>query len=201
MPRVPRFHRGLRAIRRPWGGTTVTNNHPTEPVPYGGHGYPPPAPPRWFGLSKKQLIGIVIGGVLLLCCGLTAIGAALNNPRESADGGSARPAATTPRAAAGVDVAPTTAAPTTTAPAPRSTTVKPTPAKTTPRTTAPRPSTTTPKPKCHPSYEGKCVPFASDVDCAGGSGNGPVYIEGPVRVVGPDVYDLDRDNDGWGCED
>jgi len=47
---------------------------------------------------------------------------------------------------------------------------------------------------------GACLdPTASDYDCAGGSGNGPLYI-GPVRVVGPDVFDLDRDNDGLGCE-
>ena len=54
--------------------------------------------------------------------------------------------------------------------------------------------------RCHSSYSGKCVPIASDVDCAGGSGNGPAYVSGPVRVVGPDVYRLDRDKDGWGCE-
>jgi hypothetical protein len=54
--------------------------------------------------------------------------------------------------------------------------------------------------RCHPSYEGKCVPVASDVDCAGGEGNGPAYIEGPVRVVGPDVYRLDTDGDGIACE-
>lgn len=53
---------------------------------------------------------------------------------------------------------------------------------------------------CHASYQGACVPIASDVDCAGGSGNGPAYVRGPVRVVGPDVYGLDRDKDGWGCE-
>jgi hypothetical protein len=54
---------------------------------------------------------------------------------------------------------------------------------------------------CHDSYEGPCVPAdASDVDCAGGSGNGPAYVEGPVRIVGPDVYDLDRDGDGVACE-
>lgn len=53
---------------------------------------------------------------------------------------------------------------------------------------------------CHASYEGACVPIASDVDCAGGSGNGPAYVRGPVYVVGPDVYDLDRDGDGVACE-
>ncbi len=54
--------------------------------------------------------------------------------------------------------------------------------------------------ECHPSYVGECVPIASDVDCAGGSGNGPEYIVGPVQVVGPDDYDLDRDGDGIGCD-
>lgn len=53
---------------------------------------------------------------------------------------------------------------------------------------------------CHPEYGG-CVPMASDVDCAGGSGNGPAYIDGPVASTGSDPYDLDRDHDGVGCED
>ena len=52
---------------------------------------------------------------------------------------------------------------------------------------------------CDPNYSG-CVPIASDVDCAGGSGNGPAYVQGPVRVIGGDPYGLDRDNDGVGCE-
>ncbi len=53
---------------------------------------------------------------------------------------------------------------------------------------------------CDPNYTGACVPIAIDVDCAGGSGNGPAYVRGPVQVVGQDIYDLDRDNDGIGCE-
>ncbi|WP_396454870.1 G5 domain-containing protein [Actinomadura sp.] len=53
---------------------------------------------------------------------------------------------------------------------------------------------------CDPNYSGACVPIASDVDCAGGSGNGPRYVRGPVRVVGNDIYDLDRDGDGVGCD-
>ena len=53
--------------------------------------------------------------------------------------------------------------------------------------------------KCHPSYSGCLNPSASDYDCAGGSGNGPYYT-GTVRVIGPDVFGLDRDGDGWGCE-
>ncbi|GIG90309.1 G5 domain-containing protein [Plantactinospora endophytica] len=54
--------------------------------------------------------------------------------------------------------------------------------------------------ECDPNYGG-CVPIASDVDCAGGSGNGPAYVSGPVRVIGEDIYDLDRDGDGYGCDD
>jgi micrococcal nuclease len=52
---------------------------------------------------------------------------------------------------------------------------------------------------CDSNYSG-CVPVASDVDCEGGSGNGPAYVGGPVRVVGSDVYGLDADKDGLGCE-
>ncbi len=54
--------------------------------------------------------------------------------------------------------------------------------------------------QCDPNYAGACVPIASDVDCAGGGGNGPAYVQGPVRVVGTDIYGLDRDDDGIGCE-
>jgi resuscitation-promoting factor RpfB len=50
-----------------------------------------------------------------------------------------------------------------------------------------------------PGYS-PCVPIASDVDCAGGSGNGPAYVEGPIYVTGDDPYDLDRDGDGIACE-
>ncbi|BCW70007.1 hypothetical protein NicSoilB8_10510 [Arthrobacter sp. NicSoilB8] len=53
---------------------------------------------------------------------------------------------------------------------------------------------------CDSNYSGACVPIASDVDCAGGSGNGPAYVRGPVTVVGSDIYGLDRNGDGVGCE-
>ncbi|WP_426998499.1 hypothetical protein [Pseudarthrobacter sp. N5] len=53
---------------------------------------------------------------------------------------------------------------------------------------------------CDSNYAGACVPIASDVDCAGGSGNGPAYVRGPVTVVGSDIYGLDNDRDGVGCE-
>ncbi|MFZ2390571.1 MAG: hypothetical protein WAW15_02015 [Minisyncoccales bacterium] len=54
-------------------------------------------------------------------------------------------------------------------------------------------------PKCHPNYSGCLNPKASDYDCAGGSGNGPYYT-GRIQVIGPDIFGLDRDGDGWGCE-
>jgi hypothetical protein len=45
---------------------------------------------------------------------------------------------------------------------------------------------------CHPSYT-PCVPSdQGDLDCAD--------IDGPVRVIGPDEYGLDSDDDGVGCE-
>jgi resuscitation-promoting factor RpfB len=56
-----------------------------------------------------------------------------------------------------------------------------------------------PQPACHAAYSG-CVPVASDVDCSGGSGDGPEYVAGPVQVNGSDPYGLDHDGDGVGCE-
>ncbi len=54
---------------------------------------------------------------------------------------------------------------------------------------------------CHPSYVNVCLPMnGPDVDCSNGRGNGPLYVNGPFLVIGPDPYDLDRDNDGIGCE-
>jgi hypothetical protein len=100
----------------------------------------------------------------------------------------------------------TSTASTTTTTRPTTTTTTPT---TVPPTTAPPPPPPPPPPTtaaptpapsgCDPNYSG-CVPIASDVDCAGGSGNGPAYVQGPVTIVGSDIYDLDSDNDGLGCE-
>jgi hypothetical protein len=125
----------------------------------------------------------------------------------------APPSATAPSTTTTFAPTTTTFAPTTTAASPTTaaptTTVAPTTGDAVPPTTAappPPPTTTqqlvpetTPPPACHPSYV-PCIEPGSDVDCAGGSGNGPRYVEGPVQVVGPDDYGLDSDRDGIGCE-
>ena len=64
------------------------------------------------------------------------------------------------------------------------------------RSRRPAPST------CDPNYTGQCLKDGiGDYDCSSGSGNGPNYVYGTVRVVGSDPFGLDRDNDGLGCED
>ena len=52
---------------------------------------------------------------------------------------------------------------------------------------------------CHPSYDPCLDPNASDYDCEGGSGDGPMYT-GFVKLKGPGDYGLDSDGDGTGCE-
>jgi endonuclease YncB( thermonuclease family) len=98
----------------------------------------------------------------------------------------------------------TTDAPTTTTAAPTTTTTAAPTTTTTlaPTTTTAAPTTTAPPASnCHSSYKGACLMVGQgDYDCAGGSGNGPNYVSGPISVVGYDEFDLDRDNDGIGCE-
>ena len=52
---------------------------------------------------------------------------------------------------------------------------------------------------CKKGYK-PCLHPAKDYDCAGGSGDGPKYVYGTVKVTGSDPYGLDSDNDGTGCE-
>jgi hypothetical protein len=59
-----------------------------------------------------------------------------------------------------------------------------------------------PEKDCDPSYPDACLKVGiGDYDCAGGSGNGPNYVEGPVTVRGSDPFGLDGNGDGVGCED
>jgi resuscitation-promoting factor RpfB len=62
------------------------------------------------------------------------------------------------------------------------------------------PPVTAPPGDCDPNYSGACVPIDSDVDCAGGTGDGPSYVTGPVTVIGIDIYGLDSDGNDIGCE-
>jgi hypothetical protein len=78
----------------------------------------------------------------------------------------------------------------------------PTPSPTPTPTVIPTPPPSTPMSTqiCHPSYSGACLlPHASDYDCVGGGGDGPYYT-GRVRVTGSDVFDLDANGDGTGCD-
>ena len=64
---------------------------------------------------------------------------------------------------------------------------------------------------CDENYA-SCVPVATDVDCVAADvdsragadsdadADGPVYRAEPVEVVGDDVYQLDADHDGIGCD-
>lgn len=66
----------------------------------------------------------------------------------------------------------------------------------------PAASAVQPARRCTPGYS-PCIPLKpSDVDCYGGSGNGPRYTRAGVvyTVRGADRYGLDTDNDGKGCE-
>jgi hypothetical protein len=69
-------------------------------------------------------------------------------------------------------------------------------------------ATAAPAGDCHTSYRGGtdrdrggCIRASlGDYDCWPGSGDGPNFVIGPVQVVGPDVFRLDSDGDGVGCE-
>jgi hypothetical protein len=136
--------------------------------------------------------------------GLLFIGAVANTKNDSPSTSTAAHVGTTTSAPR-----PTTTTATTTVP-PKSTTTPPTTTTTTTTTKktteqavqAPPPAPPVPpapKSDCDPNYSG-CVPIASDVDCAGGSGNGPAYVRGPIYVIGTDIYGLDHDKDGVACE-
>lgn len=87
------------------------------------------------------------------------------------------------------------------APTPVRTAAPPPPPPPPPLVPPPPPAPTAAPGNCHSSYAGVCLtPGIGDYDCAGGSGNGPNYVAGPVRVVGYDEFGLDGNGDGIGCE-
>jgi hypothetical protein len=185
---------------------------PTSVVPH------PPATRR----RSRRLLGIV-GAVV----GVLVVASALGNgsrgevptsalsplPGTVAAPTAAAPATSTAPAAATVaepEVAPSTRATTRARAATPATSKQEARATTARSEPVPRPVHAAPKPApaaepapepsgCDSNYSG-CVPIASDVDCEGGSGNGPAYVSGPVRVTGTDIYGLDRNKDGVACE-
>jgi hypothetical protein len=170
---------------------------------------------------RRQLAAALTVGATALLLATAACGSAQVQPAA---------AVTSPATTVQATTSPTTTAPTTTAAATRTpapvaaprvrpaapaspsavrlaapVTPKPAPAPKPAPQPAPKPA---PKPApqaaaasgCNVNYD-PCVPDdPTDVDCKGGSGNGPSYVKGPVRVTGTDVYGLDADHDGLGCE-
>lgn len=183
----------------------------TQTSQLGSRGLPDRAARRGWGLARQHPIATAFATVLLA----SGIGTAFGTDKESvstdavvnefADTNGGRllvtpsdiPFVTPPTTSTTEPPPSATATPsttTTTAPT-TATTVKP--ATTAVPTTATPTTNRTAEQNCQ-GYD-PCIEPGPDVDCRGGSGNGPRY-SGPVRVVGADPYDLDRNNDGWGCE-
>jgi hypothetical protein len=166
---------------------TTTFAAPPAPMPVGASsGNTFTRHPRAWG------IGVVVFAVLLIA------GIVGGGDKQQSASPTAGDETTTVDLPATTAVPPTSTTTTTTT----TTTTPPPPPPTTTTQVAPPPAPVTEQPaqpQCDPNYSG-CVPIASDVDCAGGSGNGPAYAEGPVRVIGSDIYDLDKDHDGTACE-
>lgn len=177
----------------------IADRGPRDALPLSRNGITRPAVPAW---RKPSRIGAAVAAGVVVLAGMAGCG-------------DARPSATTTVAeetttTTTVEPPPTTTTTTTTTTMTTTTmttttTTPPPPPPKAPKVVAPvtekPPRTREPAPRseCDPNYSG-CVPIASDVDCAGGSGNGPAYVEGPVQVTGNDIYELDRDGDGTACE-
>ena len=53
--------------------------------------------------------------------------------------------------------------------------------------------------ECVPGYSACLDPALGDYDCEG-AGDGPGFLDAPLRVTGSDPFDLDPDHDGFGCD-
>lgn len=186
----------------------------------------PPAPPVRRGRRPMVWAGVAVAGILMFASAVghgqrpdapatvaaaarsTAPSTVAAAPSTSPGAVTTGPAPATTAAVAAGAAAGVEADVPATRPAPRTTTPRATAARTSFPAPPPSSRRTSPAPKaekepdpsgCDPNYSG-CVPIASDVDCAGGSGNGPRYVRGPVRVLGSDIYGLDANHDGVGCE-
>ena len=175
-----------------------------------------PRPPASASSGRRKPLWIGVGAVVTLLF----IGGSLGSLDDSSESsGTVAASARTSAATSGTSISATATSSTSVTPtpptaeysAPRRTTARvsvppvteQSEARRAPRSTTNRRSSSEAPPEsggdCDPNYSG-CVPIASDVDCTGGSGNGPKYVSGPVRVTGSDVYGLDRDGNGIGCE-
>jgi hypothetical protein len=180
---------------------------PGRPSNSGWDAPPPKGPRRRPGVAGW--IGIAVAAFFVLGVILTAVDG--GNRTSTAVRATDVPATTAPAATTATTAPPTTglvttaAAPATSPP----TTRRPTPTTHRPTsTTRHRPPTTRKAPQtthapsnCDPAYPDACLHDGiGDYDCAGGSGNGPNYVDGPITVRAPDPFGLDSDNDGVGCE-
>jgi hypothetical protein len=161
-----------------------------------GWGAPPPSKGRRRPPGLAGWIGIALGAFLVL--GVILTSCADGEPTATAVRQTAPPATEL--------VTTTTAAPATSPPTtrrPTTTTSKPTPTthRRPPTTRKPPQTTSAPARNCDSAYPDACLHDGiGDYDCAGGSGNGPNYVEGPITVRAPDPFGLDSDDDGVGCE-
>lgn len=200
---VTRGARGLEIVLHLPRDPSAVPMPPVAPAPSPTIAWTPPIPAQrqnTFAAHKPAWIaGGVLGAIFLI---VVAANSGTPTTPTAADS-STTTTTTTTKTTTTTTAPPTTTTTTTTtvAPAPPPVTQPPAPAPTTREVTqAPPPPPPAPAQECHPSYT-PCVPIASDVDCEGGSGDGPAYVRGPIQVIGPDVYRLDgNDKDGIGCE-
>jgi hypothetical protein len=176
---------------------------PSGRPPNSGWGPQPPSPGRkrrpgvagWIAIGVIALV--VLGGCASVGDNQTTTAARQTDPSVTTGAPATVPPTVT--APPPTELPTTTAAPTTRPP----TTRRPTPTtrKPTPTTRRPPQTTHAPARNCDPAYPDACLHDGiGDYDCAGGSGNGPNYVEGPITVRPPDPFGLDRDHDGVGCE-
>ncbi|MFB9387545.1 hypothetical protein ACFFTK_30755 [Pseudonocardia petroleophila] len=214
LPPVPPAPPAPRPAPGGWPGNAGPGGWPGPDTTGPGRGRRRSRRPLWVGagvLTALVVIGSSIGGsrdgevptVAAAAPSTTTQSAAPTTTRATTPAPTTAPVVVEEADAPVVRPAEVTRAPQTRAPAPapRTTTRAPEPVRPAPEPVRPAPEPE-PEPQgggCDPNYSG-CVPIASDVDCAGGSGNGPAYVSGPVRVTGSDIYGLDADDDGVGCE-
>ena len=225
-PSVPPRPAAARPPQPPWAPPTTVAPGPPAPT----HTFPRPAGPTSHdvpgalptGRRRTRRLLWVTGGVVGVLVLASALGSGSpdETPTSSTSALSsavAAPAAPAPadpvvpvvpvQESGGVPVVEPVDEPAA-APAPRPTTRSRPPTPTKPETRAveaapkpaPEPEVAGESPGCDSNYDG-CVPIARDVDCEGGNGDGPAYVAGPVRVIGSDIYGLDRGGEpGVGCE-